>query len=148
MLFPDPDSPTRPKSLAGMNVERDIVHGANFALGARAEHRLAERENFRQIANFNERLGHDWVGEHLEPQDVAATSSANGSRSRDESGVHRRWFARNQLAQHKLQNAAVGVVLRFLRRVDAHQRIELLGLPRCGADFHLPARRRTSGPGR
>ena len=45
-----------------MNVERHIVHGANFSLGARAEHRLAQRKNFRQIADFNERHRRDVEG--------------------------------------------------------------------------------------
>src|SRR5579863_6276258 len=35
------------------------------------------------------------------------------------------WPARQQLPQNKVQNSTVGVILRFLRRVDAHQRLEL-----------------------
>ncbi len=43
------------KSFAGVNVERHIVHGAHFPGGASPKHRLAQREDFRQIANFDER---------------------------------------------------------------------------------------------
>ena len=56
--------------------------------------------------------------------------------ARSESRVHGRRLARNQLPQHKLQNPAIGVVLRLLRSVDAHQRVELF---LACADFHLPA---------
>src|SRR5450432_561238 len=51
--------------------------------------------------------------------------------------MHRRRLTCNQLAQHKLQNAAVGVILRLLRRVDAHQSAEFF-LP--GTDPYLLAR--------
>ena len=55
--------------------------------------------------------------------------------------VYRRRSARQQLPQHELQNSAVGVILRFLWRVDSHQRLELRCLPvRSGTNFHLTSR--------
>src|SRR5580693_1984408 len=45
---------------------------------------------------------------------------------------------RQQLPQHVLQNPAVSVVKRFLRRIDSHQCLELDGLSfRLGADFYM-----------
>ena len=38
-----------------MNVERNVVHGANFSLGAAAKRRLAQGKDFRQIADFKQR---------------------------------------------------------------------------------------------
>src|SRR6478752_6452095 len=52
------------------------------------------------------------------------------------SSVHWRCLAGNQLPQHKLQNTAIGVVLRFLRCIDSHQRIKLFLI--C-EHFKLPA---------
>src|ERR1700690_1925650 len=50
--------------------------------------------------------------------------------------VYRGWLTCNQLAQHKLKNAAIGVILRLLRRVDAHQGVELF---LSGPNLHLLA---------
>ena len=43
------------------------------------------------------------------------------------SGMHRLWLGGQQLPQHVLQNATVGVVLRLLRRINADQRAEFRG---------------------
>ena len=51
-----------------------------------------------------------------------------------------RGFARHQLAQHILQDSAVGVVLGFLRSVDAYESFEFLGLAvRGGSNSEFPA---------
>src|ERR1700737_3420532 len=70
-----------------------------------------------------------------------AFSNACGPVQRQESRVYGGWLAGDQLAQHKLQNASVGVVLGLLRGVDAHQRVEF-GSPAGAhsADLHLSAR--------
>src|SRR6266568_4375622 len=50
-------------------------------------------------------------------------------------------FSGQQLAKHELQNAAMGVVLRFLGSIDTHQTVELSGLAICGgSNRYLAAR--------
>jgi hypothetical protein len=45
------------EGFSGMNVEGDVVDGANFAAGFSAEGRLGVRENFGEVADFDQ--GHD-----------------------------------------------------------------------------------------
>jgi len=53
---------------------------------------------------------------------------------------HRLRLRRQQLSQHILQDPAVGVVERFLRRIDSNQRAELRRLAvGGGADFYFAA---------
>ena len=55
-------------------------------------------------------------------------------------GMHCFGLGGQQLPQHVLQNAAVGVVQRFLRSVDAHQSLEFCGFAVFGRfDRDLPA---------
>src|SRR5579862_8620744 len=45
------------ESFSGVNVERDVVDGAHFAAGFSAERRFGVRENFGEVADFDQ--GHD-----------------------------------------------------------------------------------------
>ena len=69
------------ESFAGVNVERNIVHGADFSFSASPEHRLAQGENFRQIANLNERHKRMWRERPARAAGVA-DAAARAGRSR------------------------------------------------------------------
>src|SRR5581483_9153751 len=56
--------------------------------------------------------------------------------------MYRFRFTRQQLPQNKLQDAAVGVVQRFLRRIDANERLEFRHVS-ARAGTHLDSARRS-----
>src|SRR5579863_8605162 len=68
-------------------------------------------------------------------------TAENRWRPRAQLGVHRRRSGREQLPQNELKNAAIRVILRFLRSVDPNQCLELFGLTaRTGAHAYLTSR--------
>src|ERR1700682_4217924 len=115
VLFPDPDSPTRPRvSPAWMSSVTSST---------------ARTSPLARAPNIDSPRGKTFVRLRISTRGKCLH-------------VHRGRLAGDQLAQHKLQDAAVGVVLRLLRRVDAHQRVELFGLACArGANSHLFAGR-------
>src|SRR5260370_24058602 len=46
------------EGLTSVNIERDIVHGADFAFGSSTESGFAEWEDFGQVADFKQ--AHEW----------------------------------------------------------------------------------------
>src|ERR1700682_1454731 len=113
VLFPAPDSPTRPRvSPAWMSSVTSST---------------ARTSPLARAPNIDSPRGKTFVRLRISTRGKCLH-------------LYRGRLAGDQLAQHKLQEGAVVVVLRLLRRVDAHQRVELFGLACArGAHFHLLA---------